>query len=82
MRIRCKRDRPYVGPHVRLGPGEVREVEEGEAQRLLRTFPQWFEVAGDAVAAPETAEPGVDSVETHKAIRRPPRSKPRKARTK
>lgn len=79
MKILNKSTTVYHGK-VTIAAGEMVEVEAEEAQRLLRTFPEWFEAVGGE-PSPE-AEVSVNPVIGEKSIPAPPRSKPFKAKGK
>lgn len=77
MRLRCTARGGYAGRLVSLAEGEEREVPDEEAERLLRDFPGWFQMAGGA-GEPE----GGVGTPVEKAPLGPPASKPARGRTK
>ena len=79
MKIHNKSATVYHGK-VTIQAGETVEVKEEEAQRLLRTFPEWFEAVGGP--SPPMAEVSVNPVIGEKNVPAPPRSKPYSAKGK
>lgn len=79
MLIRLKGTNFYSGRVTFSARGEVQEVEEEEAIRLLHQFPDWFEAVGGQDAG--GAEPETPP-QSEKSLPAAPRKKPYKAKGK
>ena len=73
MRLRLYGADHYNGDSGAWRRGDVRDVAEQEALRLLATFPQWFERAEDVPQKPGEADSPSPVI---RIVDSPPASKP------